>query len=164
VVASYTAFEEITPEQPLKMHIQPLADQWYEQWMQMLLEISMQHPKKELATILGTHVPKRFVLALLGELALQASQKIGTLTRDQRVLLSRTLGAWLPLHAIKRRPGDEFVTAGGVSLDEIDPATMQSIICPWLYFAGEIMDVDGVTWWFNLQASWAAGRLAGKSI
>lgn len=44
-----------------------------------------------------------------------------------------------------RKPGDEFVTAGGVSLDEVDSSTLQSKIAPGLYFAGEILDVDGVT-------------------
>lgn len=63
-----------------------------------------------------------------------------------------------------RRPGDEFVTAGGVSLEEVDAETMQSTICPGLYFAGEILDVDGVTGGFNLQACRAAGRCAGMGM
>lgn len=64
----------------------------------------------------------------------------------------------------QRGAGDEFVTAGGVSLSEVDPTTMQSKICPGLYFAGEILDVDGFTGGFNLQASWAAGHLVGEKI
>jgi hypothetical protein len=56
------------------------------------------------------------------------------------------------------------VTAGGVNRSEIDSKTMQSKILPGLYFAGEIMDVDGVTGGFNLQASWACGNLAGKLL
>ncbi len=60
-------------------------------------------------------------------------------------------------------PGEEFVTAGGVSLDEIDNKTMQSKKCPGLYFAGEILDVDAFTGGFNLHAAWTTGRLAGES-
>ena len=63
----------------------------------------------------------------------------------------------------ERIVGDEFVTAGGVNLDEVDSKTMQSKLVPGLFFAGEILDVDGFTGGFNLQAAWACGALAGKS-
>ena len=57
---------------------------------------------------------------------------------------------------------EEFVTAGGVALADIDFNTMQSRKCPGLYFAGEVMNVDGVTGGFNFQAAWSSGFLAGK--
>lgn len=57
---------------------------------------------------------------------------------------------------------EEFVTAGGVALADIDFNTMQSRKCPGLYFAGEVMDVDGVTGGFNFQAAWSGGFVAGK--
>jgi predicted Rossmann fold flavoprotein len=59
---------------------------------------------------------------------------------------------------------EEFVTCGGVSLQEIDMNTMQSNICPGLYFAGEVLDVDGVTGGFNFQAAWTTGFIAGKLL
>ncbi len=60
--------------------------------------------------------------------------------------------------------GKEFVTAGGVDLREVDSKTMESKICPGLYFAGEVLDIDAFTGGFNLQAAWATGRLAGKNV
>lgn len=57
---------------------------------------------------------------------------------------------------------EEFVTAGGVALDQVDPKTMQSRVVPGLYFAGEVMDIDGVTGGFNFQAAWGTGFVAGK--
>lgn len=57
---------------------------------------------------------------------------------------------------------EEFVTAGGVSLQNVDMATMQSKILPNLYFAGEVLDIDGVTGGFNFQAAWSGGWVAGK--
>ena len=57
---------------------------------------------------------------------------------------------------------EEFVTCGGVSLDSIDCTTMQSKICSNLYFAGEIMDVDGITGGYNFQAAWTTAFIAGK--
>lgn len=59
---------------------------------------------------------------------------------------------------------EEFVTAGGISLEEINPESMESIYHPNLYFAGEILNLDGITGGFNFQAAWSTGFLAGKSI
>ncbi len=59
---------------------------------------------------------------------------------------------------------EEFVTAGGIKLSEIDPNTMMSKKVPGLYFAGEVMDVDGVTGGFNFQHAWTSGFIAGKTI
>lgn len=59
---------------------------------------------------------------------------------------------------------EEFVTAGGVSLNEIDPLTMESLICKSLYFAGEVVDVDGITGGYNFQHAWSSGWIAANSI
>ena len=59
---------------------------------------------------------------------------------------------------------DEFVTCGGVRLDEVDFKTMESRVCPGLYFAGELLDVDGLTGGFNFQAAWTTGWIAGQAM
>ena len=59
---------------------------------------------------------------------------------------------------------DEFVTCGGVRLKEIDFKTMQSRIVPGLYFAGEVLDIDGITGGFNFQAAWTTGWIAGNAM
>jgi len=59
---------------------------------------------------------------------------------------------------------EEFVTAGGINLNEIDANTMMSKKIPNLYFAGEVMDVDGITGGFNFQHAWTSGWIAGKNI
>jgi len=58
---------------------------------------------------------------------------------------------------------EEFVTAGGVRLDEVDFRTMESKRCPGLYFAGEVLDIDAVTGGFNFQNAWTTGWIAGTS-
>lgn len=58
---------------------------------------------------------------------------------------------------------EEFVTAGGVDLAEIQVNTMESTVCPGLFFAGEVMDIDGITGGFNFQAAWTTGYIAGKN-
>jgi len=59
---------------------------------------------------------------------------------------------------------DEFVTCGGVRLDEVDFKTMQSRIVPGLFFAGEVLDIDGLTGGFNFQCAWTTGWLAGNAL
>jgi predicted Rossmann fold flavoprotein len=59
---------------------------------------------------------------------------------------------------------EEFVTAGGIQLSEIDVNTMQSKVIPHLYFAGEILDVDGITGGFNFQHAWTSGFIAASAI
>jgi predicted Rossmann fold flavoprotein len=59
---------------------------------------------------------------------------------------------------------DEFVTCGGVRLGEVSFKTMESRLCPGLYFAGELLDIDGITGGFNFQAAWTTGWLAGQAL
>ena len=59
---------------------------------------------------------------------------------------------------------EEFVTAGGVKLTEVDPATMQSKKMPGIFFAGEILDVDRVTGGFNFQHAWTSGWIVAKTL
>jgi predicted Rossmann fold flavoprotein len=59
---------------------------------------------------------------------------------------------------------DEFVTAGGVDLNEVDFTSMQSKKVGGLYFAGEVLDIDGVTGGFNFQAAWTTGWIAAQHI
>jgi hypothetical protein len=59
---------------------------------------------------------------------------------------------------------EEFVTAGGIELSEIDPNTMQSKLVPGLFFAGEILNIDGVTGGFNFQNAWTTGWIAAQHV
>jgi predicted Rossmann fold flavoprotein len=59
---------------------------------------------------------------------------------------------------------EEFVTAGGIKLSETDPNTMQSKLLPGLFFAGEVLDVDGITGGYNFQHAWTSGFIVAKSI
>ena len=60
--------------------------------------------------------------------------------------------------------GEEFVTAGGINLKEIDLKSMESLVCKGLYFAGEVLNIDGVTGGFNFQHCWTSGWIAGRAI
>ena len=85
------------------------------------------------------------------------------MTAPQRRSLAEHLKA-LPLPVRGCRPIEEaIVTRGGVSVREVNPATMESRLIPGLYFAGEVLDVDAHTGGYNLQIAFSTGALAGRS-
>ena len=89
--------------------------------------------------------------------------KVHSITKEMRRKIIATLKSFrVPVSGL--RPIDEaIITRGGIPTDEIDPRTMHSKICEGLYFAGEIIDVDGYTGGYNLQIAFATGALAGNS-
>ena len=64
----------------------------------------------------------------------------------------------------KSRFKEEFVECGGIDLKEINFKTMESKVCPRLYFSGEVMDIDGITGGFNFQSAWTSGWIAGNHM
>ena len=127
------------------------------------LQLVEANPKKTLKGILSIIYPQRFA-AIFCEVFSFDSEKIARqLEKDQRKRLLRLLKD-LPLTITRTRPIEEAtITRGGVSTDEINSKTMESKICPGLYFAGEVIDVDGPCGGFNLQFAFSSGRLAGIS-
>ena len=90
--------------------------------------------------------------------------KVNSITREQRQKLLHLFKAF-PVNISGPRPVSEaIVTSGGVSVQEIDPRTMESKLVSGLYFAGEVLDLDAYTGGFNLQIAWSTGRVAGMSI
>lgn len=87
-----------------------------------------------------------------------------TITKDQSsALIGELVNATYQVDG-KSLNKDEFVTCGGVSLDDIQLKTMESKSIPGLHFAGEVLNIDGITGGFNFQAAWTTGHLAGTAI
>jgi len=109
-------------------------------------------------------LPKSLWKALLLSENIDSYLKWADLSKYQKEALVRCLVR--KSYSINSRGpfGDEFVTAGGVSLKEINFKTMESNICKGLFFAGEVLDIDGVTGGFNFQHCWTSGWIAGKSV
>jgi predicted Rossmann fold flavoprotein len=107
---------------------------------------------------------RRLWLHLLATHGVDQAKRWADLTRPERQRLVVALRA--SRYAVSGRGpfGEEFVTAGGVDLGDVNFATMESRRHPGLYFAGELLDVDGVTGGFNFQHCWTSGWLAGSAI
>lgn len=161
-LSSLVAFETYDAARPMELFID-LFPEATEDGLRGRLETALkEHPKKSVSNVLDFLVAKSLALVLCGELGLDPETRAAELSKKE-VAAAVTWLKGVPLRVIARGAGDEFVTAGGVDLKDVDPRTMESKIVPGLFFAGEILDIDGFTGGYNLQASWACGRLAGES-
>ncbi|MFZ0033792.1 MAG: NAD(P)/FAD-dependent oxidoreductase [Sedimentisphaerales bacterium] len=122
-----------------------------------------ENPKKKIVNILAGFVPKRLAEVLCKLAGCDGEIEANQLKKDMRKKLISNLKA-LPLSIINTRPiAEATVTRGGVSIAEIEPKTMESKICPGLFFAGEVIDADGPCGGYSLQLCWSTGALAGSS-
>lgn len=128
-----------------------------------LRRVFTDHARKSLGNALPAFLPKRLIPTVTAQAGLKTEKVTHQVTRAERMAL---LEAVTDLNfTIKEAcpPEQAIVTAGGVDVREIDPKTMQSKLVSGLYFAGEVIDVDGYTGGFNLQAAFSTGYLAGQS-
>jgi predicted Rossmann fold flavoprotein len=109
-------------------------------------------------------LPARLWERLVALAGIPTGRTWAALTRAERQQLTRQLRATELAVSGKSLNRDEFVTCGGVRLSEIDFKTMGSRCCPGLHFAGELLDIDGITGGFNFQAAWTTGWLAGRAM
>lgn len=121
-------------------------------------KVRKEQPKQSLANSLRNFVPKSIAVGLCENP--EKASELASKKEINRILEALKNSTFI---VTGQAPGDEFVTAGGVKLNEIDPKSMESKLHPGLYFAGEILNADGFTGGFNLHCAWATGRLAGLS-
>lgn len=120
--------------------------------------------KKQLAGLLADLIPRRLIDALFEQAQVPIDRRAADFSKIERQRVARNLKQLsLPVHGT-RGFGKAEVTAGGVSLDEIDSRTMQSKLIPGLYFAGEVLDLDGWIGGYNFQAAFSTGWLAAERM
>ncbi|HYV30929.1 MAG TPA: NAD(P)/FAD-dependent oxidoreductase [Candidatus Binatia bacterium] len=109
-------------------------------------------------------LPARLWSELAGTAGVERETRWSSLTREQQHQLVQQLTRTEFTVSGKSLNKDEFVTCGGVRLSEVNFKTMESRVCPGLYFVGELLDLDGITGGFNFQAAWTTGWLAGRAM
>lgn len=129
-----------------------------------LQDLKVTQARKAIATQPSFSLPRRLWQYLSDRAGISSETRWADLPKAQfnRLIQELTQG----LYSIQGKGvfKDEFVTCGGVSLNQVDFKTMESRQCPGLYFAGEILDIDGITGGFNFQSAWTTGWLAGAAI
>lgn len=151
---SYKAKVQVNWNPPLKM----------EEALQKLEICKKQSPKKKMGNENPFQCVRRFWDSILRESGFAEESLFGNASKKQLQGLAQRITQTNLFLSGKGVFKEEFVTAGGVSRDEINFRTMESKIHPGLYFAGEVIDIDGVTGGFNFQNAWTGAWLAGKDI
>lgn len=134
-----------------------------DEWEKRLMAALQESPRRQLQNVLARWWPSSLAPVLLRLHGIHPELEAAQVPKADRVRTAQLLHE-LVLTVKRPRPlKDAMVTAGGVSVKEVNPRTMGSRLVPGLYFAGEILDVDGVSGGYNLQGAYSTGYLAGKS-
>jgi hypothetical protein len=119
---------------------------------------------KQLVGLLPAELPRRLLESLFVQLGLPMERRAAEFGRQAREqLVAAIKQARIPVQGTRGFEKAE-VTAGGIALDEVDSHTMASKLCPGLYLAGEILDLDGPIGGYNFQAAFSTGWLAGSHV
>lgn len=146
------------------LQINWLPEYNYESLTQDLIASKETNSKKKIVNYCPLNLPKRLWQSLVTYVGINPNKVWSELNKKE---LNKLVGEIIQGQYQITGKGvfkEEFVTCGGVNLKEINFKTMESKKCPGLYFAGEILDIDGVTGGFNFQSAWTTSWLAGQAI
>ena len=107
--------------------------------------------------------PAKLIPVIVERSGIDPDKQVNEVTVKERARLVELTKAFQVTLTGLRGYNEAIITQGGISVKEVDPSTMESKKMPGLYFAGEVLDLDGVTGGFNLQIAWSTGMLAGRS-
>ena len=141
-----------------------LKDQNFDEVLAMLHELKLENAKKNIDKFCPFGLPKRLWESLLLAAGINLDTKWADLNKEQVHKLAEELTAAMYQVNGKSTFKEEFVTAGGIDLKEINFKTMQSKILPNVFFAGEILNIDAITGGFNFQNAWTSGFVVAENI
>lgn len=158
-ISSRLAFDK----KPLTLTLR-LIDKKTEQTDKELVEELNQNSQKNISNLLSKYseLPNSLVEELLKANQIPLDKKANQINSKERKLIANFLCSLE--FKINENDKGAMVTAGGVCLDEVDNKTMQSKLVDGLYFCGEVLDIDGLTGGFNLQACWSTGYIVGTML
>lgn len=162
-LSSLIPFITLSKRNPLFVRLNPICSS-SKHLVELLNKYKKENRNTLISKILSEYFPKRFVEFLLSKAEIEKTINFNNISKIEFNRLRNLVDYGIELKIIGRSRSGEFVTAGGISTQEINSKTMESKLVKNLYFAGEIIDYDGYTGGFNLQGAWSTGRLAGKSI
>ena len=141
-----------------------LNDKTFEETAIILRELKLEHSKKAVSKKSPFDIPNRLWESIVLASQIDIEEKWADLTKNQLTNLTNQLtNAEFQVNG-KSTFKEEFVTAGGIDLKEINFKTMESKILPNLYFAGEIVNIDAITGGFNFQNAWTSGFIVANSV
>jgi len=150
-------------QQPVSIFIDLLPQYENENLNRQITALASTSPKKKIVSVLSSLIPSSLAQTICLLAGVEPSRPVHQLKKEDRKGITALLKN-LPVTALRLRPIDQaIVTRGGIKTSEINPQTMQSVLVDNLYFAGEMIDVDGPCGGYNLQIAWSTGLLAGTN-
>lgn len=165
VVLSASSFAaKIIKKRPLTMDIDLKPALSKEQLDARILRDFEEMKNRRFKNSLSKLFPARLIPVMVSRSGIDPEKQVNEVTAEERGRLVELTKAFRVTLTGLRGYNEAIVTQGGVSVKEVNPSTMESRLMPGLYFAGEVLDLDGVTGGFNLQIAWSTGMLAGRSV
>jgi predicted Rossmann fold flavoprotein len=148
---------------PIPIRVDVLPDTPRDQLGKEIIDRCTVHPKKSVVALLSDIMPRRLAETLGRQSSVPEALEAGQLGKLQRKRLVNVIKS-LELGITDAQPmATATVTQGGVNVAEINPQRMESTLCPGLFFAGEVLDVDGPCGGYHLQMCWSTGFVAGRA-
>jgi len=146
----------------LTIDLKPALD--HKKLDQRILREINDHSKQNFKTMLKRLLPQKMIPVFIDLLQIPENKQLSQINSEERKRLRMLLKEFKLEISGYKSYDHAVVTAGGISLKEINPQTMESKLVPGLYFAGEVLDLNGETGGFNLQAAFSTGWIAGQSL
>lgn len=163
ILTASTAVQKKLLQRPLQLFIDLKPALSEEQLDARVLREFEAGKNKQFKTILSSLFPSKMIPVMAECAQIPPEKPVHEISREERRRFV-ALTKHFPLTLTRLRDYNEaIITRGGVSVREVNPATMESKLVPGLYFAGEVLDLDAVTGGFNLQIAWATGQAAGHA-
>ena len=163
-LSAWAAREMKAVEYRAQLSVNWLAAKRIEDLVGMLKDLKEKNVRGQTGNFYPEQLPRRLWLRFLTKARVPEDKRWADVSGKELGALAEVLFNTIFEIQGKNRYKDEFVECGGVSLKEVDFRRMESKICPGLFFAGEVLDIDGVTGGFNFQAAWTGGSIAGVSM
>ena len=163
-LSAWAARELHTQHYQMSLQINWLPSETMESLHHLLQTVKQTQGRKSPFNFCPVNLPKRLWQSFLSYLDIHRESRWADLSKTHLQRLSQELTQGHYQIQGKGVFKEEFVTCGGVKLDEVNFKTMESKLCPGLYLAGEILDIDGITGGFNFQSAWTTGWLASQAI
>lgn len=154
--------DEIMGEYVLHIDLKPGLSP--EQLDARLLRDFEKYKNRDFLNALGDLLPRKMIPVMVRRSGIEGTSKVHQITRQQRRNLVELVKDFTIIPKAFRPINEAIVTAGGVSVKQVDPKTMESKLCRGLYFAGEVLDLDAYTGGFNLQIAFSTGFAAGTHV
>ena len=163
ILSASSRIQKELKKHPLEMHIDLKPALSAQQLDARILREFEQAKNKQFKNVLGSLYPAKMIPVIMERSGIEPEKPVHDISREERQRLLQATKAFSVTITGLGSFKEAVITRGGISVKEIDPATMESKLVKGLYFAGEVLDLDAVTGGFNLQIAWSTGYAAGNA-